>query len=149
MEKQIKLIFIGNRLNGDALVAAFIKSNDKKETVYFFNKGKYIIGCLYRAVESDEKIALYAKNESEWPNKDHTNKEEWQKLHYAAKERYQDILKEKRISTPLSNSVKKELIEITKNLKIDDAEAYLKFLMNEIIWKPKREAHLNKIRKAK
>jgi hypothetical protein len=153
MKKQIKVVYIGQRFNGDEIVSVFIKDgkSDLEDNYLRFKTGRYIIGQKYKAEEDGDRIQLFTKGliVGECFTNENLLKK-WRLESKAASAYKRDQSSKTRVdNNPLPEKLIEELRTEVSCLNHKDAVAFLDYLVNEVLFKPMQDEmnkRLNSIR---
>jgi hypothetical protein len=143
MKTEIKLVYIGDRSNGEQLRACFIEEgkSDREENHLHFKRGKFFIGSKYKGEKEGDRTSLYPKGLIE--NDEVTNEallKKWRLESQAAIAETRNKASKLRVDkSPLPETLIEALRMHLKGLSHKDAKNYLDYLVDEILFKPMAE----------
>jgi hypothetical protein len=143
MKKEIKVVYIGQRFNGDETVSVFIKDgkSDLEENYLRFKTGRFIIGQKYKAEQDGERVQLFTKGVIVgecFENESLLKK--WRLESKAASTYKRNQNSKARVdNNPLPEKLIEELKAEVSCLNHKDAVAFLDYLVHEVLFKPMQE----------
>lgn len=143
MKKQIKVVYIGQRSNGDETVSVFIKDgkSDMEDNYLRFKTGRYIIGQKYKAEEDGDRVQLFTKGVLPGECFENENLlKKWRLESKAASTYRRDQSSKARVdNNPLPQKLIEELRAEVSCLNHKDTVAFLDYLVHEVLFKPMQE----------
>jgi hypothetical protein len=148
-DAEVKLVYIGERVNGDKLVSVFIEDgkSDREENHLLFKKGRYFIGSKYKALRTTDTTQLFSKSGlidgDEFENEACLYK--WRLESQAAIAHQRKYASKARVDkNPLPEHLIEGLKKAVECLGDKDKIAFLDYLIDEVVWKPQSE-RMNKV----
>lgn len=143
MKKQIKVVYIGQRFNGDEVVSVFIKDgkSDMEDNYLRFKTGRYIIGQKYKAEEDGDRVQLFTKGVIVGECFENENLlKKWRLESKAASTYKRNQNSKSRVdSNPLPQKLIEDLRAEVSCLNHKDAVAFLDYLVSEVLFKPMQD----------
>jgi hypothetical protein len=140
MKKDIKLIYVGQRLSSDGkLSSAFVKEDKStwKNLLYFKARSSYFIGDKYKGQEEGETMQLFSS--VSFPGEEIEDEkilDKWRMESLAAENMHRKNLSKARVEKcPIPSHLLNGLKDHVSSLSHRDAAAFLDYLVDQVLFR--------------